>query len=263
MGKTRVEIEETLYNFGLPGFRDAHDQLLYDLECEVSPHTRSYKKDPTAESSLKRLRDLNIYGLVHQDAKSGTAECVRLLSAPSVRQEVFMSLLGRMPAKELVDYLMKKHGVEVSTKTVDAFCHYYFNVDSMSAEDWALTFEAMPPEAGPENFHACYVGGPAVAAYRLGLDRHVTIRDAVGEAVTAIHASLLEVRGWATTKDKMSVLTSAVSSLSRAHQIINTADQELAAVANELKQFKLARNTDKPISLEALTRGNHSNSGVH
>jgi hypothetical protein len=104
-------------------------------------------------------------------------------------------------------------------------------------------------------------GGATVAAYRLGREVNVSIRDAVKEAVTGLYVSLQEIRHWSASPSKVKVLSDTVSALSKAHNVISTADAELASVAHELRQFKLARNQSKPASLNALTGGRYSGSG--
>jgi hypothetical protein len=103
-------------------------------------------------------------------------------------------------------------------------------------------------------YEACLVGGASVASYRIGIEQNVTIREVVKEAVTALYVSLQEIKHWPASSSKIKVLSDTVSALAKAHVVINTADQELAAVAAELRQFKLAKNNNKPIPLAVLTK---------
>ena len=150
--------------------------------------------------------------------------------------------------------------MDISTETVKAFKHYYFDVDRMSIDDWSPLLESMPG-SDPSYYASALDGGATVAAYRLGRELNVSIRDAVKEAVTGLYVSLHEIRHWSASPSKVKVLSDTVSALSKAHNVISTADAELASVAHELRQFKLARNNTKPAALNALTGGHHSGSG--
>ena len=128
--------------------------------------------------------------------------------------------------------------------------------------DWQYILPCIQGVDAP-SLNSTLTGGASAAAYRLGLDQNITIRDAVQEAVTAIYATLREIRAWPASPQKVKALSDAVSSLSKAHSVINTADQELASVAKELRQFKLEKSTAKTVSLKSLTKGRHSGSKEH
>jgi hypothetical protein len=204
------------------------------------------------------LKEHKIFYLIHSD--SVIASCTRILDTHTIKRDVYVSLLGRVSTEDLSLHLLDAYGLDISEETVKAFKHYYFDVDKMSVDDWAPLLESLPG-SDPSYYTSAMDGGATVAAYRLGREINVSIRDAVKEAVTGLYVSLHEIRHWSASPSKVKVLSDTVSALAKAHNVISTADAELASVAHELRQFKLARNKTKPAALNALTGGNHSGSG--
>ena len=252
--KTDSEIESILDEYGLPPIDEDSVDYLPDLRKSMGP----IPKGDLSQVSDTYLRDQQIYFLIHTD--SVVAACTRILDNQAVKRDVYVSILGRVSADDLSMHLLDMYGVDVSPETVRAFKHYYFNIDKLSSDDWATILPQLPG-SDPTYYESAMNGGATVAAYRLGREVNVSIRDAVKEAVTGLYVSLQEIRHWSASPSKVKVLSDTVSALSKAHNVISTADAELASVAHELRQFKLARNQSKPASLNALTGGRYSGSG--
>lgn len=254
-GKSDDDIVSLLKEYGLPVIpEDRVDEYLDQLSDVIG----QIPADLFDESASSWLKDNKIYYLVHPD--SVVAACTRLLDNNAIKRDVYVSILGRVSAEDLSLHLFDAYGMDISTETVKAFKHYYFDVDRMSIDDWSPLLESMPG-SDPSYYASALDGGATVAAYRLGRELNVSIRDAVKEAVTGLYVSLHEIRHWSASPSKVKVLSDTVSALSKAHNVISTADAELASVAHELRQFKLARNNTKPAALNALTGGHHSGSG--
>ena len=254
-GKKDDEIVSLLSRYGLPSIpEESIDEYLDKLSDSLG----KIPSDLFTEDATIWLKDNMIYYLVHPD--SVVAACTRLLDNNAIKRDVYVSILGRVSAEDLSLHLLDAYGMDISSETVKAFKHYYFDVDRMSVDDWSPILESMPG-SDPSYYMSALDGGATVAAYRLGRELNVSIRDAVKEAVTGLYVSLHEIRHWSASPSKVKVLSDTVSALSKAHSVISTADAELASVAHELRQFKLARNNTKPAALNALTGGHHSGSG--
>jgi len=254
-GKKDNDVASLLKEYGLPSIPEEEvDGYLDDLIASLGViPTNLYD-----EAASKWLKDNKVYYLVHPD--SVVSACTRLLDNNAIKRDVYVSLLGRVSPDDLALHLFDAYGIDISSETVKAFKHYYFDVDQMSVDDWAPLLESMPG-SDPSYYMSALDGGATVAAYRLGRELNVSIRDAVKEAVTGLYVSLHEIRHWSASPSKVKVLSDTVSALSKAHGVISTADAELASVAHELRQFKLARNNTKPVALNALSEGRHSGSG--
>lgn len=256
LGKTLREVIDLLSEYGLPAIPEEHQTDLYNsIKSSLESKTINDLKPG------KQLDDFaaehKITYLVHPDKVMSS--CTRILDNRSCKTDLYMSLIGRIGTEEIVEHINSTYDMDTSEAVIKAFKHYYFNVDAMSHSDWVHIFPVI--DGSDETaLMSCLVGGATTAAYRLGMEQNVTIREAVQEAVTAIYATLREVRSWPATPQKIKVLSDAVASLSKAHTVINTADQELASVAKELRQFKLDKSAEKTISLKALTKGNYSGS---
>jgi hypothetical protein len=255
-------IKETLKEYGLPPIlEEMHDGYLDKLRADIliqSPKNFTLADD--SEEAIKFLNSFKIYGLIHPD--SSVNACLKILDNPQARMDTFLGLLGKIDETELCTHIGAKFRLDdITPRVIQLLSHYYFDVNTLSTSEWAKIFESMQDGNDSDGYAACLRGGAIVACYRIGIERNVTIKEVVKEAVTALYVSLQEVRGWPASSSKIKVLSDTVSALAKAHVVINTADQELAAVAAELRQFKLARNSSKPLPLSALSNNNYSNSG--
>jgi hypothetical protein len=247
--RTDAEVRRLVEAFGLPPLTD--EALPYIAELRARAYaTRPVGFTGARTEDRRYLREMHVDGLHHPDMYATRA--LSVLQLPAARTDLFLGLIGRVNPRELASHLSNKHGLTVCTQTLRVLKHYYFNVDIIGIDEWA----ALLPEGGVDSARmvACLEGGPITAAYRIGLDRASNVKDAVYDIVAAVHATVQEVRNWETTPEKVRVLADSMSTLARAHTVLNTADMELAAVATELRQFKLSRSAEKPLPLALLSK---------
>lgn len=251
-GKNDDEIREEIANFGLPELGDMYTDYLINLRLSVVP---AIPKGYTGFRDEDRayLRSIGVDGLVHPDA--GTAKVLSILEKPFVRRDALLGMLGRIQLDNLAEHLGNKLGMSLSASHLNALKHYYYDVDLLSPDQWFDVFSVIPNESESNAHHACLVGGPIVASYRLGLERHITVKEAVQEVVAALYTTLHEIKDWPASPAKVKLLSDTMGSLAKAHSVLNTSDQELAAVASELRTFKLARSTAKPKPFALLSGG--------
>lgn len=251
MGKNDDEVKDLVVEHGLPPLTDEYTEYLVRLRLDtVTPMPKGYTG--AREEDRQYLRKHSIDGIVHPDMV--VARATTLLELPYIRRDVFLGLLGRVDPDELADHITHKFGQSISAVHINTVKHYYFDVDIVSPEGWFDIFSRIPNEIESQTQHACLVGGPVVASYRLGIERTITIKDAVTEVVKALHTTIHEVKDWPASPAKMKLLSDAMGSLAKAHSVLNTSDQELAAVASELRTFKLARSSSKPTPLALLSK---------
>lgn len=250
-GKTDDEIRETVVSFGLPEMVSTYTEYLIELRREtVAAMPSGYTG--AREEDREFLRDHKIDGLIHPDTT--VAGIATLLQSPYTRRVVFLGILGRVSEEDLARHLAHKFGVNASAVQIKATKHYYFNVDIVPPEDWFEIFSRINNEQESQGYYACLMGGPIVASYRLGIERHVTLKEAVNEVVSALYTTLHEIREWPASPAKLKMLSDTMGALAKAHTVLNTSDQELAAVASELRTFKLSKNTSKPVPLALLAK---------
>lgn len=251
MNKTDDEIRELIIEYGLPPLSDEYVEYLTRLRVNtLAMMPKGYTGG--REEDRKFLIENSIDGVVHPDTV--VARATSLLDLPYIRRDVFLGLLGRVDPEELASHITHKFGQDISAVHINTVKHYYFDVDIVSPEDWFDIFSRIPNEIESQTQHACLVGGAVVAAYRLGMERTITIKDAVTEVVKALHTTVHEVKDWPASPAKIKLLSDAMGSLAKAHAVLNTSDQELAAVASELRTFKLSRNASKPTPLALLSK---------
>lgn len=255
-GKDDECINDHLLEFGLPCLLEQHTEYLAGLR-----NTIAKEMPPSFNGSNPKdrifLKSMKIDALWHPDTVIIAATV--LLANPYIRRDMFMGMLGKVSLEKLAQHLTSKYERQIHEEELKAISHYYYCVDIISHEEWGRLFEEMPSDA--EIFTSCVYGGSLVASYKIGMERNVTIKDAVREVVNGLYVQIQEIKQWPASAAKMKIYSDTMSSLARAHSIVNTSDQELAAVANELKKFKLAKNVEKPPALALLTKGNYSNNG--
>lgn len=234
---------------GLPPISDDALPYLAELRARVSA-TRPAGFTGARPEDRKFLREMNVDGLFHPDKI--TLGALQVLERPTLRRDVLLCFMGRLDMRDIRDHMSGKYDMDIDIASLRALRHYYFNVDIVDPQDWASLLGEDNPDS--DAMTACLVGGPITAAYRIGLDRATNVKDVVYDVVSAVRASLHEIRDWKTTPEKIKMLSESMSTLARAHAVINTADQELAAVASELRQFKLSRGIEKPLPLALLSK---------
>lgn len=249
-GKNDDEIRGLIQTYGLPELGDAYTDYLVNLRLDTAPNL---PKGYTGfrDEDRAHLKSVGIDGLIHPDTV--TLKALSILEMPFIRRDAFLGILGRIDPEDLGEHLGNKLGTDITTTHINAFKHYYYDVDMLSPDQWFDVFSTIPNETESALHHSCLIGGPIVAAYKLGLDRHITVKEAVQEVVSALYTTLHEVKDWPASPAKVKLLSDTMGSLAKAHSVLNTSDQELAAVASELRTFKLARSTNKPKPFALLT----------
>jgi hypothetical protein len=249
-GKNDDQIKSQIVTFGLPELSDMFTDYLIELRVNTLPSLPSGYTG-FRESDRVYLRDNGIDGLIHPD--DVTIKVLSILQMPFVRRDALLGILGRIDPDNLAVHLGDKLGLSLTAAHVNALKHYYYDVDMLSPDQWFDIFSTITNETEANTHHACLVGGPIVASYKLGLERHITVKEAVQEVVAALYTTLHEIKDWPASPAKVKLLSDTMGSLARAHSVLNTSDQELAAVASELRTFKLARSTTKPKPFALLT----------
>ena len=248
-GRRDEDIGGILQEYGLPPLIEGQEVYLIHLRRQANtgrpdgftggrPEDREY------------LESLSIDGLHHPDPL--IAKATNLLSQSALKKDIFLGLLGRVDLVDLARHLSNKYDLDLDDQVLRIFRHYYFNVDIVDYADWQLILEEVEQEG--IQYLSCLSGGPIVAAYKIGLDRNTTIKDAVNEVVQSLYVTLHEIKAWPANPAKIKMLSDTMSALSKAHNIVSTSDQELAAIAAELKKFKLAKNVEKPKPLAMLSK---------
>ena len=241
--KNDDEIKEALTSYGLPPLTESHTDYLIQLRLRIVPRVPSGYTG-FRDEDREFLRSEGIDGLIHPDSIS--TGILTILQMPFTRRDALLGILGRIEADDLAEHLGNKLGSTFNASHINALKHYYYDVDMLSPDQWFDVFSAIPNEIESQLYHSCLVGGPIVAAYKLGLERHVTVKEAVQEVVAALYTTLHEIKDWPASPAKIKLLADTMGSLAKAHSVLNTSDQELAAVASELRTFKLARSSSKP-----------------
>lgn len=248
-GKSDSQVTAMVAEYGLPPVTEEQIAYIADLRARVKARKPAGFTGARTEDK-KYLRELSVERIYRPDADM--LSVLRMLSLPALRHDIFMALAGRVDVRDTCTHLSAKHNVDLTADALRMLRHYFFNVDNVGPHDWGRYLDEEDPSSA--DIISCAHGGPLAATYRLGMERNTQIKDAIRDVVDAVHASVHEMRKWETSPVKVRALSDAMTTLARAHAVINTSDQELAAVAAELRQFKLARSLERPRPLALLPK---------
>ena len=250
-GRSTEDVKGLLEEYGLPKLLENQDVYLAQLRMRVQDaKPKSFSGGSPEDREYLKL--LSVDGLYHPDTLVTSATALN--SHPAIQKEVMLALLGRVDLTDLARHIGDKYDYDIDMQTLRVYRHYYFNPDLVSYGDWALFFDETNNEDDVSLMSSCLNGGPIVAAHRIGLERNTTIKDAVNEVVQSLYVTLHEIKNWPASPAKIKMLSDTMGALARAHNVVNTSDQELAAIAAELKRFKLAKNVEKPKPLALLSK---------
>ena len=250
-GRSTEDVNGLLSEYGLPQLLESQDVYLAELRMRVQD-LKPKKFSGGSGEDREYLKQLNVDGLYHPDTLVSAATALN--NYPALQKELMLALLGRVDLTDLARHVADKYDYDVDMQTLRVYRHYYFNPDLISYGDWGLFFESLPNQDDVVIMNSCLNGGPIVAAHRIGIERNTTIKDAVNEVVQSLYVTLHEIKNWPASPAKIKMLSDTMGALARAHNVVNTSDQELAAIAAELKRFKLAKNVEKPKPLAMLSK---------
>lgn len=252
-GCDKDQVNTYLKDMGLPPLHkvalDDFTKFRQDLLRKAPEDFNMY--DDTHAPSVRFCKQEQIHGLVSQTEE--VRGCLKILESGQAKRDVTLALIGRLPTKEVVE-VCAQHGIDVTAKVLEALQHYYLNVPLLTIAEWATLIPTFAAK-DTQQMMSTLEGGPSVAAYKLGLAKNATIKDTIQIAVDSIQATIMEIRHWPASMDKVKMLSDMVTALAKAHDVMNTSEQELASVAKELRGFKMARAATKPVPLKILTGG--------
>ena len=134
-GKSFSEVESVLSDYGLPGIPEEfkHDYLSKIKSQLLDKSISDFAVDSSEYKEF--IQNHKIYFLLHPD--SIVASCTALLDNHSVKNDLYISLMGRLDEEDVVNFINKTYRIDSTVRVLQVFKHYYFDVDLLNTSDWA------------------------------------------------------------------------------------------------------------------------------
>ena len=220
----------------LDGLRE---ELLRDLPKPFLP------KDPRAAKTSAFLKRHLIYALHHPNRE--VAEANAILTDFVIRRPVEMGLLGRVPHKKIAVQIRSKHQVQLTADGVRAYEHYFWDVRTMSLEEWADTISgtSMPYLVKDQQLAALTCGG-RVALHRMGLKTSIESTSMLKDMQRRLYLNFVEVdERIPISRDKAAMMIGLSNAALSIHKQVATSEQELRNLLKEFERLRLDTDQDK------------------
>jgi len=241
-------VHEQLAEYRLPQATDEYFAMLRARLEEGLPdpylvHDAAHR--PTAAY----LRRHGVYELHHPT--DATHEACKILVDLSVRQKVEVGLLGRVDVGRIASETNRQCGVTLSAEGVDQFRYLFFEVDTLSLDEWSelLAADGMS-YMSREDRAAALRCGPNVALHRMGrvprMDSTAMLRELQTRSyLNYVQADEMMPQG----KDKAAVLSTYLGSVLSVHKQVTTSEDQLRKMIAEFERIRVETDTQRPRAL--------------
>jgi|APSaa5957512622_1039677.scaffolds.fasta_scaffold59643_2 hypothetical protein len=210
------------------------------------------------QSSKNRLywKGLQIESM-HLGAEDAT-RATGWLSAPRIRHDVEVGLLGFVTTDRLSQVMEQRHGEGViDPATILAFRHYFFNPDHMPVQEWVEWL-------GPRDQRALVVqGGTNLALHRLGLRTSISTARMLQHIQQALFFRFIEAETQATDGTSVRMLSELSREIRGVSDSLKDHGAVTAGAAEQFERFVMEVEEEEAMpELRSLAPdGNHSGSG--
>lgn len=203
-------------------------QVTAQLPASFDPSNRFHRQ------SMKLLRAQGIWSLWHRDESVELA--ISLLTDFKARDMVQKQLLGRLEPIDIAKKVNSRLQRFYTEKAIQAFEHYFWNVQSLTPAEWSALFDLIDPRR--EEVLALLAVGPAMALRLTGFQQHIETKTMLREMMSGIYFDYKRWEAQPLSVDR----TDAMAKLARtAVQLDNQLSQSDAAIKDALKSFEMFR----------------------
>lgn len=251
-------INMMITSLGFPGPHQEYlEWLRTDISMKIPPDFQPGNRYHTA--SRKFMRTEGILG-IHSGDKA-VAKANLLIINLRVRPLVENLLLGRLDPKDIAKKINSKTGGFYTSDEIEAYQHYYWKVDLLRVEDWAVLLEQY--EYQKATTMAIVQVGASMALHKMGFQQQIDSKSMLRTMQETIFFDFQEWR----TKKHSSDRSKALSALAKAAVLVDTQlSQADSAIKDSLKAFEQFRmETEKQLVTdvhELAPMGNYSGSGA-
>jgi hypothetical protein len=235
----------------LPPVEEAHvDALRFEL-LRVVP-TPFMPRNRRHQKSMDFLRQFGVYDLHHPNP--GVEEAASILADYSVRRRVEIGLLGRVSHSLIAKEIGEQQGVDLTEEGVGAYEHFFWDVSTMSLEEWAAIIDQQPIAAliRDSQLSALQCGGK-VALSKMGLAPSVDPQEMIQDMLRRVYLNFVEVdKVVPLHKDKVTMLTGLASMGIALYKQATTSEHALRRLLRDFERMKMETNDENTPALSDL-----------
>lgn len=210
-------------------------------------------------ASRRFMRQEGILGMHSRD--KSVLEANQIVLNIRIRPVLESLILGRLEPKDIAKKINSKMGTFYTSDGIDAYRHYYWQVNILRVEDWTVLLEQY--EVQRQNVLAITQVGASMALHKHGFQQAI---DSKSMLRTIQESLFFDFQEWK-TKRHGSERTKAMTNLAKAAVLVDTQlSQADSAMKDSLKAFEQFRmETAKqavPDVHELAPGGNYSGSGA-
>jgi hypothetical protein len=239
---------------GLLGLASINAVELQKIRTIIPPPPEDFRPwSKTHRISVKYLRDLRIYSIVHPD-EAHVEMREEILNRPRLREDVERLILGNVKPQE-ASYRLQKLKKKVSDIAIAEYKHYFWNPDIMSFQDWSDYFEkddSRRTKSRTEDLKAVLTVGPELAMYRTGITKELDNKKILMEVQQELYYTFQETRALPVSIKKVEMLSNLACGLARIDERISSGDTAIQQVLKSFEKFKVRQDAGQVDSLFGL-----------
>ena len=213
----------------------------------------SNKDDPKNRLYWKGLQIADMH-LGEESATRATG----WLSAPRIRKDLEIGILGFVPSERLAVVLEQRHGEGVvDIASIDMFRHYFFDPNRMPIQEWVEWF-------GPKDQRAVVVqGGANLALHRLGLRTTISTARMLQHIQQTLFFRFIEAEAQPTDGSSVRILSELSREIRGVSDSLKDHGAVTAGAAEQFERFVMEVEDEEEVpELRQLAGdGNYTGSG--
>lgn len=240
--------------------RPAADYMTWlrsDLTSKIPPGFRT--DDRYHRPSARFLRSEGIYGLFFSERAE--KEASDLILNLRVRPMVESLLLGRLPEKEIAKKVNSRLSMHISAGAIERYHHYYWKVELLRVEDWAILFENN--YEAKENALAIAHVGPSLALHKLGFQQNIDSKSMLRIMQEGLFFDFMQWKSQPLSPERTKAMTANARTAVMVDEQLSSSDSALKDSLKAFEQFRMKHGDGRvPGMAELAPGGNFTGSGA-
>lgn len=211
------------------------------------------------QPSIRFLRKEGIHGLFFSEKAEVEASnlIVNLRARPMIEQ----LLLGRVTDTEIAKKVNSRLSSHISAAAVERYHHYYWKVELLRVEDWALLYENN--NEAKENALAIAHVGPSLAFHKLGFQQNIDSKSMLRIMQEGLFFDFMQWKAQPLSPERTKALTANARTAVMVDEQLASSDSALKDSLKAFEQFRMKHGEIKvPDVLDIAPGGNFTGSGA-
>lgn len=209
--------------------------------------------------SSRYLRNEGIYGLFFSE--KAEQEASNLIINLRVRPMIEKLLLGRLPEKEIAKKVNSRLSMHISAAAIERYHHYYWKVELLRVEDWALLYENN--YEAKEDAVAVAQVGPSLALHKLGFQQNIDSKSMLRVMQEGLFFDFMQWKAQPLSGEKTKAMATIARSAVMVDEQLSSSDSALKDSLKAFEQFRMRHGEIKVPEMHDLAPGgNFTGSGA-